>query len=359
MNPSRLRFADLLRGLLMVHMALDHASLFWNANRFADEFWGAMPPPPHDIANFLARFSGFPVAPGFSFMAGFMVAITDAGRVARGDTESSIRRRLLARAGLLIVIELVAFSLATGRVQVGVLTCLGACLAITTFVRRASLRVLAAAALAILALHPLLRVFWTDRMDVAGVAIKALHQAGKFPGFDVYYPLIPWIGVMLLGVVAGRLYLERGSRDWPRVTALFAGAFLITRFTGLGAATGFTSVDSYSFFTWSKYPPDLPWLAASFAVLFATLWGLERCQAGPVLRSAPAEFIATFGRVPLFFYVLHFAVLWSTRPRELRDLPSALAAWIAVLLLLWWPCRAWHEFQRRRRNRFQTSGAPV
>ena len=342
----------------MVHMALDHASLFWNANRFADEFWNALPTPA-DLPNFLARFSGFPVAPGFSFMAGFMVAVTDAGRAARGEPESAIRRRLLFRAGLLVVLELAVFSLAMRHVQIGVLTCLGACLAITTFVRRAPLRILAAAALAILALHPLLGTLWTDRMDVAGVAIKVLHQAGKFPRFDVYYPLIPWIGVMLFGVVAGRLYLARGSRDWPIVALCFAGAFLFTRFTGLGAAHDFTSVGSYSFFIWSKYPPDLPWLTASFAVLFATLWVLERGQEGRILRSAGAEFIATFGRVPLFFYVLHFAVLWMTRPRDLRDLPSALAAWIAVLLLLWWPCRAWHEFQGRRRNRFQTSGAPV
>lgn len=342
----------------MVHMALDHASLFWNANRFADEFWNALPSPA-DLPNFLARFSGFPVAPGFSFMAGFMVAVTDAGRAARGDTEASIRRRLLVRAALLVAIELVVFSLAMGHVQIGVLTCLGACLAITTFVRRAPWRVLAGAALAILALHPLLRGLWTERLDVAGVAIKCLHQAGKFPGFDVYYPLLPWIGVMLLGVVAGRRYVERGSKDWPFLAAAFAIAFLVTRFLGVGAAGHYDRVFSYAFFTWSKYPPDLPWLAASFAVLFATLAIFERWQARPILTSFPAEFIATFGRVPLFFYVLHFAILWVARPREPRDLVAALIAWMVVLLALWWPCRAWHEFQGRRRNRFQISRAPV
>ena len=328
-----MHFADVLRGLLMIHMALDHASLFWNANRFADEFWNALPSPA-DLPNFLARFSGFPVAPGFSFMAGFMIAVTDAGRAARGDTEASIRRRLFTRAALLVAIELVAFSLAMGHVQVGVLTCLGVCLAITTLVRRASLRILGAIALSILALHPLLRAFWTERMDVAGVAIKCLHQAGKFPGFDVYYPLLPWIGVMLLGVVAGRLYLQRGSKDWPVIAAMFAIAFLVTRFLGIGAAGTYERVFSYPFFTWSKYPPDLPWLAASFAVLFATLAILERWQSGSFMKSAFAEFVATFGRVQLFFYVLHFAVLWATRPREPRDLVAALVAWTLVLLAL-------------------------
>ena len=342
----------------MAHMALDHASLFWNADRFADEFWTHLSTPV-DLPNFLARFSGFPVAPGFSFMAGFMVAVTDAARAARGDSESAVRRRLLTRAILLIAIELVAFSLATGRVQVGVLTCLGVCLAITTFVRRAPLRVLGSVALAILALHPLLRALWTDRMDAAGVAIKLFHQAGRFESFDVYYPLIPWIGVMLLGVVTGRLYVERGPRHWLRIAALFAIAFLVTRLLGIGAAGGYDSVFSTAFLTWSKYPPDLPWLAASFAVLFATLAILERAQDHGLLKSVPAEFIATFGRVPLFFYVLHFILLWATAPAHKHGLAAALAAWIAVLLLLWWPCRAWNAFQARRRNRFQTSRGPV
>ena len=325
----------------MIHMAFDHASLFWNARRFADEFWHSLPAPA-DFPNFIARFSGFPVAPGFSFMAGFMVAVTDAARIARGEAEAAIRRRLLIRAGLLVAIELVFFTLATGRVQIGVLTSLGICLAITAFVRHAPLKILATAALAILALHPLLLPLWTDRMDAAGVAIKVLHQAGRFPGLDVYYPVIPWIGIMLLGVVAGRRYVERGPRGWAAIAGLFAVAFLVTRFTGLGAAGGFDRVFSYAFFTWSKYPPDLPWLAASFAVLFAALALLERWQDSSLLRSAPAEFVATFGRVPLFFYVLHFAVLWMTAPAARRDLPAALLVWAGVLALLWWPCKMWY-----------------
>jgi uncharacterized membrane protein len=227
---------------------------------------------------------------------------------------------------------------------------LGSCLAITTFVRRAPLKILAGASIAILALHPLLVHVWTDRLDTAGVTIKLLHQAGRFPGLDVYYPLIPWIGIMLLGVVTGRLYVERGARGWGIVAGIFGVAFLITRFTGLGSAAGFDGVLSYSFFTWSKYPPDLPWLSASFAVLFATLALLERLQHRPLLRSAIAEAVATFGRVPLFFYVLHFAVLWFTRPREPRHLAAAFAVWGVLLVLMWWPCRLWYEAMARKRR---------
>ena len=330
----------------MVHMAFDHASMFWNRNRFCDEFWDRLPSPV-DLPNFLARFSGFPVAPGFAFMAGFMVAITSAGRRERGESDGQVRNRLLRRAALLIVLELVFFSLATGRPQVGVLASLGACLAITTFVRRLPWKILAAASVAILLLHPLLRGLWTDRMDAPGAAIKVIHQAGKFPGLDVYYPLVPWIGIMLLGVVTGRRYLDTGRKGWLAMAAACVGVFLVTRITGLGAAGTYESIASTAFFTWSKYPPDLPWLSASFAVLFATLAFLERFQASAWLRLAPAEFVATFGRVPLFFYVTHFILLWMTRPSTLHGLGAAFLAWAAVLAVLWWPSRWMHRRGRR------------
>jgi uncharacterized membrane protein len=330
----------------MAHMALDHASLFWNRDRFADEFWPGHPPVV-DLANFLARFSGFPVAPGFAFMAGFMIAVTGAARRERGVTDASIRNRLLIRAALLVGLELVFFSLAMGHAQMGVLTALGAGLAVAAFVHRAPLRMLAPVSLAVLLLHPLLRVFWTDRMDFGGVVIKVIHQAGRHPGFDVYYPLIPWIAVVLFGIVVGRLFLDRGSKDWPWFAAAGLAVFIVTRFTGLGSANDFDRVFSYEFFIWSKYPPDLPWLSASFAVLLATLFLLERHQDHPAFRSAPAEFIATFGRTPLFFYALHFALLWLTRPATRHGLGAAILVWGALLVVLWWPCRLWHARQFR------------
>jgi len=252
----------------MVHMALDHASLFWNADRFADEFWIRMPPAP-DTANFIARFTGFFVAPGFSFMAGFMVAVTGAARAARGDPDPAVLRRLWTRAFLLVAAESLLFSLAFGKWQVGVLTCLGVCLFLITFLRRVPVGALVAAGLAILAFHPLLRALWTERMDAAGVAIKLLHQAGKFGRLEVYYPILPWIGVMLLGLAAGRRFVDRGAQSWGWIAAAFAIAFFAVRIADLGAAHPYDRVLSMDFLIWSKYPPDLPWLAASFAAIFA------------------------------------------------------------------------------------------
>ncbi|HEY6641073.1 MAG TPA: hypothetical protein VIZ63_02935, partial [Povalibacter sp.] len=70
-SASRQGFIDVFRGSLIAHMALDHASLMFYAGRGAEEL-AASAPAVGDFWQFLTRFTGVPVAPGFFFMAGFM-----------------------------------------------------------------------------------------------------------------------------------------------------------------------------------------------------------------------------------------------------------------------------------------------
>ena len=72
--PSRRPWVDVFRGLLISHMALDHASLMFNAGRAEEELAAAGPPAFGSLMQFLTRFSGVPVAPGFFFMAWVKVA---------------------------------------------------------------------------------------------------------------------------------------------------------------------------------------------------------------------------------------------------------------------------------------------
>src|SRR6185436_16184539 len=83
-SSTRQAYVDVFRGLLIAHMALDHASLMFNAGRAAEELAGEPVPVFDGIWQFLTRFAGVPVAPGFFFMAGFMVALTSAARLDRG-----------------------------------------------------------------------------------------------------------------------------------------------------------------------------------------------------------------------------------------------------------------------------------
>lgn len=94
-QPERWGYVDVFRGLLITHMALDHASLMFNAGRGGEELAAEAPAPYDDLCQFLTRFTGVPVAPGFFFMAGFMVALTSIAREHRGVSRREITRRVV------------------------------------------------------------------------------------------------------------------------------------------------------------------------------------------------------------------------------------------------------------------------
>lgn len=95
---TRQPYVDVFRGLLISHMALDHASLMFNAGRAAEELAATSAPDFGNVSQFLTRFTGVPVAPGFFFMAGFMIALTSGARENRGVPQAEVTRRLLIAA---------------------------------------------------------------------------------------------------------------------------------------------------------------------------------------------------------------------------------------------------------------------
>ncbi len=343
---TRFHFVDLFRGLLMAHMALDHVSLFWNAGRFAKEYAHERPPLPAGFWQFLTRFTGVFVAPGFSFMAGFMIAVTSERRAGRGLDEGVITRRLLLRGLILILAEQILLTM--GRFHFEVLSCLGVCMMILALARRAPAWALLAASVAIMALHPLLDV---SRLPFPLAQI--LHDPRDVGKWHALYPVIPWLGVMLFGFVCGRDFQRnpKAAGRWALWAAAFAALFLAVRLpAGFGNAFPYERVASYEFFIWAKYPPDLAWLTWSFMTVFALLALLLRFQDSRALDSAPAHFLAAFGRVPFFFYLVHFLLLGSLAyfilPEFHLPLWGVFAAWAALLLLLGWPCRAYYAYKR-------------
>ena len=199
---ERQAYVDVFRGLLIAHMGLDHASLMFNAGRAAEELAAGPAPVFGDIWQFLTRFTGVPVAPGFFFMAGFMVALTSMGREQRGVSHAEVTRRLLVRGFVLIAVDAVVMGLPRalmGFYSFMVLTSIGVAIIATAFLRDVSSKVLVPVALAILLLHPLLDVSWLP------VWLGAmLHEPVRDGAFRSLYPVIPWIAILLLGFVVGR-----------------------------------------------------------------------------------------------------------------------------------------------------------
>jgi uncharacterized membrane protein len=355
-ESSRLQYVDLFRGLLMAHMALDHASLFYNPWKFGNEFASGPMPVPGSFWQFIARFTGVFVAPGFSFMAGYMVAITSASREERGRDPWTVTRRLIVRGLVLIGAEALVFSLPFGAFHFEVLSCLGVCLILVALARRAPTSVLLPVALGILFFHM--------QIDLKGLGAmgRILHEPAPYAKgstFDVLYPVIPWVGVMLLGLLAGRDAAARPNPVrlwWGLSIASFVLFFVVRMSGGYGNAYPGAGVGSFAFWTFAKYPPDLAWLAFSFGVIFALLAGLRTWQDQPAMKLlAPVRVI---GRVPFFFYLLHFILLFlSTLPFKTDasghvplGLAGAVVIWLAVVALLLPACTWYSRMKTERPN---------
>jgi len=161
---------------------------------------------------------------------------------------------------------------------------------------------------------------------------------------------------VLLGFVVGRdaLTRERPARFWAALAALSFAFFLAVRlYGGYGNAYSYSSIASISFWEFSKYPPDLPFLAWSFGCIFLSLIALSvvtRNGVPAVLRP-----FTIFGRVPFFFYIVHFYVLGIAAAilRTKFSLLETYGIWLLLLLAMLGPC-AWYYRKKRERPNWIT-----
>jgi uncharacterized membrane protein len=201
-----------------------------------------------------------------------------------------------------------------------------------------------------------------------------LHVPGPIPYAFVSYPLIPWIAVMSLGYCIGPLFDREPARRLQWLVYLGAAAlaaFVLLRATNWYGDPADWYVQSttlqtlLSFINVQKYPPSLLYLLLTLGVALLALAALESAR-GPT-----AEVLRTFGRVPLFFYVLHIALAhlaagilgyamgyhtallsddFMLVPRQWGyGLAGVYLAWLLVVATLYPACR-WFAAVKRRRD---------
>jgi uncharacterized membrane protein len=329
---QRIDSIDLLRGIVMVIMMLDHTRDFVHS--------GGLLFDPTDltrttVALFLTRWITHYCAPIFVFLAGTGAYL----QLARGKSKRDLSKFLLSRGLWLIALELtvvrfgVFFSLdyrLLGFLQV--IWVIGVSMIILAALIHLPLRVVAGFGLAMIALHNLLDRFQVAGWQGPGTPVPGFgaklwilaHQAFTiFPvaGFPsplvlVMYPLIPWIGVMALGYAFGSLYqldAERRRRYllWMGVTATWL--FVLVRALDVYGDRAHWSKQKnlvftvLSFVNTTKYPPSLQFLLMTLGPALLMLWwfdsnGGSTAGLGARFRAA----LVTFGRVPLFFYLLQW-----------------------------------------------------
>ena len=313
---DRLTSVDALRGLVMIIMALDHVRDFIHR--------GAMSGSPTDLATttpilFFTRWITHVCAPVFMLTAGmgayFYLQRNNPAEAGYHAGRRVLARFLITRGSWLIALELTLmqfaynFNLSTANpIFLIVLYVLGACMIILAALIWLPAPLLLAISVGVIALHNLL-----DGIRSTFPAWILLHQVGAFPFagriWIAAYSLVPWFAVMALGFCLAGVFSwppERRQRLLLRAGIAMTIAFLVIRVINVYGDPSKWSwqptamLTVLSFLNASKYPPSLLFLLMTLGPSLIVLSWFDRL---PFARVNP---LIVFGRVPLFYFVLHF-----------------------------------------------------
>jgi uncharacterized membrane protein len=368
----------------MILMALDHTRDFFSRLSFD----------PEDLARtgyalFFTRWVTHFCAPLFYFLAG-----TGAFFYAARHTPAELRRFLLTRGLWLVVLEFTLVGTAWSFVVpwgfFGVIWSLGCCMIILSLVVRLPVRWIAALSLAVIALHDLFDRVRPAQFPAGDWLWSILHVKGSVTIFGlkgfVLFPLVPWCAVMAAGYAFGALLQRADRRVWLyRIGLAMMATFVFLRITNLygnppalpgGVTAGDWQVQPtvektiILFLDTEKYPPSLQFLLMTLGPSLLLLRWLDG-------RSIPRWWrpLAVFGRVPMFFYILHLYLIhalavgvawllgqpyqWLLRggfwffelPQGYgHDLPFVYLMWVAVIGCLYFPCLWYARLKQRRRE---------
>ena len=369
MSAARNRSVDVVRGVVMVIMALDHAYDMFGGGR--DAFDVATTSPAH----FYTRWISNICAPVFVAFAG--TAMFLAGR--RGRSLPEISSFLVKRGLWLILLELTVVRFAwlldlryhfILLLIIWVIGCSMLCLAALVWLPRAAL---VAFGVALIALHDLL-----DRVTAtgaAGVLLTFLHRPGEIHAggcltIGLYYPLVPWVAVMALGYAAAPIVLRPGPerrRLYVRGGLAAIALFLVLRAVDVygdprpWSTQRDLAMTVISFLRCEKYPPSLLFLLMTLGPALILLAWADRRDEQRGARDPLFDVLALFGRTPLFFYVAHLLALHigsaayaflcrALHAERVAGLGIVYLAWVVVVVGLYPACAAFARLKATNKH---------
>jgi len=307
---------DWLRGLVMVLMTVDHASGEFNAGRlFTDASIFYKPGMPLPVDQFLVRWMTHLCAPTFVFLAGFVLLGSVERRRRDGASEWEITRFIVTRGLFIAAMDpiwmRIVFPTPGGRWILQVLYAIGIGLVALAVLRHLPARWLGLLGLAIvLGIEPLAGAV-AQASGVGAVLAKLLVVPGPVGPFFVGYPLLPWLGIMLLGWGAADLARrapERFRRRLLLAAAIGLGVFAVVRGLNGWGNLGLPREDG-SLVQWlhtSKYPPSVSYVSLELAISWLLLAAFMTWKPPRVVDAV----LRPLGQSALFFYLLHAHLLW-------------------------------------------------
>jgi len=386
LTKPRIQSIDLLKGLVMVIMALDHVRDYFHYSAF---FFDATDPEQTTWPIFITRFITHFCAPAFSFLAG-----TSAFMIGKRKSPAELSSFLFKRGFWLVFVEIIIinfawkFDLNFTHIGLQTIWSLGISMIVLAGLIYLPKKVILAFSIVIIFGHNLL-----DNIHFDGSYLWAiLHERQKFEFTEGHivifaYSLLPWIAVMSLGYCFGSIYdssfdVKKRKRILNNLgigsLVLF---FILIAFNTYGDPLQWTNYGDVSktlmsIFNISKYPPSLLYLLVTLGGTLLFLANAEK------LKGKVVDFFCVFGRVPFFYYILHIYLIhlmaviaaeftgfgWEImvsmptmifRIEALRgygfNLITVYVVWIIVILLLYPLCKKFDNYKQSHKEKWWLS----
>ena len=379
LSSSRVGSIDLLRGTVMVIMALDHVRGYLHADNFLFS--------PTDLSRtsailFFTRWITHFCAPVFVFLAGTSVYL-----MMLKKSKKELSGFLLKRATWLIFLDLVVltfgwtFDITYHNIIFGVIWMFGMSMIVLAMLIHLSVTTILWTGLIIVLGHNILDSFNIKENPQAFIW-AILHKQAFFRLGErqilVAYPLIPWIAVMALGYCLGSLYTPNYNSVKRKRILILTGSlavllFIVLRTTNIyGDSSNWSHQSSplfsfLSFLNTSKYPPSLLFLTMTLGPALLFLAFTESVD------NKTSNILCVYGRVPLFYYVVHIYLTHFVAMLAANLLPGynwrdltgespwfgdklkgfgfslgiVYLVWIAVVVALYQLCR-WYDLYKQR-----------
>lgn len=375
-TAARTDSIDLLRGFIMLLMALDHASAMIGRVHFS-ELWGVKFKGYPDVGWWLTRFLSHLCAPGFFFLMGMSIFLFAQKRLQSDWSIGQINRYFLKRGGIILLLmfflEFPAWAISmvlqipdpaaaaaaapampgmAGSyflIPTSVLYGLGSCMMLGALLWRLGTWQLLSITIGSFALS-----WWYINHSNPNEAFHILEHLfivpGKSPGVMVIYPVIPWLGITTFGMLWAKL-LQQKSEQIYTISA-FTGLLFIASFVGLRMLEwgNFNIADNdswISFFTLVKYPPSLAFALITCGINLVLLFVFYHLAGSKLVHP-----IKVFGQTAMFFYIAHL-YLYAFMGAAFRSgcaIEIMYICWAIGLMPLYFICQRFLTFKKGKPN---------
>ena len=314
-NQKRITSVDLLRGIIMIIMALDHTRDFFH--------FDAQTGSPLDLTTttpilFFTRWVTHFCAPVFVFLSGTSAFLQSARKSKKELSIFLITRGLwLILAEVTIVNLLLTFDINFSFIALEVIWAIGISMVILGLMTWLPFEIILAVGLLIVLGHNALDFYEKDQTTPFSATYDLIHRQGFHPLWGrqllILYPFLPWAGLMMLGYCLGKVLRNNDAANRKR-SLIIAGMstialFIILRFINVYGDPAPWSPQPTVFYTFlsfinsSKYPPSLFFMCMTIGpALLLMAWWDE-------IQNGFTKIVSVYGRVPFFYFLAHLFVI--------------------------------------------------